>query len=147
LGVLALFIYVGIEILPMVSIINFARATFGDAPNLEGYSKWVTIGLVAGYLFEVIAIPKTIFQKKALVLFSFIGIASSILLITMPSKLAFYALILVNFANSLMWPAIWPLAIKDLGKFTKTGLSLLVMGIVGGSRYSLNIWCFGGYHL
>jgi MFS transporter, FHS family, L-fucose permease len=32
-----------------------------------------------------------------------------------------------------MWPAIWPLAIADLGKFTKTGASLLVMGIVGGA--------------
>lgn len=133
LGVLALFIYVGVETLPMVSIIDFAKATFGDMPNLEGYSKFVTIGLVAGYLFGVVAIPKIISQTKALVLFTCIGIASSVLLISMPPKWAFYALILVSFANSLMWPAIWPLAIKDLGKFTKTGSSLLVMGIVGGA--------------
>ena len=59
-------------------------------------------------------------------------IASTLLLVYLPSQYAFYALIFVSFANSLMWPAIWPLAIKDLGKFTKTGASLLVMGIVGG---------------
>ena len=43
------------------------------------------------------------------------------------------ALLLASFANSLMWPAIWPLAMKDLGKFTKVGASLLVMAIVGGA--------------
>ena len=132
LGAVALFFYVGIETLPMVSIIDFARATFGDVPNLAGYSKFVTIGLVTGYVFGVITIPRFISQTRALISFSFIGIASTLLLVYLPSKYAFYALIFVSFANSLMWPAIWPLAIKDLGKFTKIGASLLVMGIVGG---------------
>ncbi len=133
LGVLALFLYVGIETLPMASIIDFARATFGNVPNLEGYSKYVTIGLVLGYIFVVIAIPKFISQTKALVLFAVLGILSSLLLVYLPANFAFYALLLVSFSNSLMWPAIWPLAIADLGKFTKTGASLLVMGIVGGA--------------
>ena len=44
-----------------------------------------------------------------------------------------YSLVAIGFANSIMWGAIWPLAIADLGKFTKTGASLLVMGIVGGA--------------
>ena len=132
LGAVALFFYVGIETLPMVSIIDFARATFGDVPNLAGYSKFVTIGLVTGYVFGVITIPRFISQTRALISFSFIGIASTLLLVYLPSKYAFYALIFVSFANSLMWPAIWPLAIKDLGKFTKIGASILVMGIVGG---------------
>ena len=133
LGVLALFIYVGIETLPMVSIIDFAKATFPDATNLDGYAKFVTLGLVVGYLFGVITIPKYISQTTALIMFALIGIASSLILILAPAKLAFYAIVLISFANSLMWPAIWPLAIQDLGKFTKTGSSLLVMGIVGGA--------------
>ena len=66
-------------------------------------------------------------------MFAIIGIVSSLLLIYLPAKYAFYALLLTSFANSLMWPAIWPLAMIDLGKFTKTGASLLVMGIVGGA--------------
>jgi fucose permease len=133
LGVLALFVYVGIETLPMVSIIDFAKATFGDVQNLERYSKFVPIGLVAGYLFGVFTIPKLISQTKALILFSFIGIASSLLLVLLPANYVFYTIILVSFANSMMWPAIWPLAITDLGKFTKKGASWLVMGIVGGA--------------
>ena len=133
LGVLALFLYVGIETLPMASIIDFARATFGDAPNLEGYSKFVTLGLVAGYIFGVLTIPRYISQQKALVAFAIIGIIASMLLIYMPAKYAFFALLRASFANSLMWPAIWPLAMKDLGKFTKVGASFLVMAIFGGA--------------
>jgi len=133
LGVLALFLYVGIETLPMASIIDFARATFGEVDNLESYAKFVTMGLVAGYLFGVIAIPRFVSQTRALISFAILGILSTLLLIYLPPKFAFYALLLASFSNSLMWPAIWPLAIKDLGKFTKAGASLLVMAIVGGA--------------
>jgi len=133
LGVFALFLYVGIETLPMASIIDFARATFGDVDNLENYSRFVTIGLVAGYIFGVITIPRFISQQKALISFAILGIGSSMLLIYSPAQYAFYALLLISFSNSLMWPAIWPLALKDLGKFTKAGASLLIMAIVGGA--------------
>lgn len=133
LGVLALFLYVGIETLPMASIIDFARATFGDVDNLESYAKFVTMGLVAGYIFGVIAIPRFISQTKALISFAVLGILSTLLLIYLPPKFAFFALLFASFSNSLMWPAIWPLALKDLGKFTKAGASLLVMAIFGGA--------------
>jgi len=133
LGVFTLFLYVGIETLPMASIIDFARATFGDVPNLQGYSKFVTIGLVAGYIFGVIAIPRFISQQKALIAFAILGVGSTLLLIYLPAQYAFYALLFASFSNSLMWPAIWPLAMKDLGKFTKVGASFLVMAIVGGA--------------
>jgi FHS family L-fucose permease-like MFS transporter len=133
LGVLALFLYVGIETLPMASIIDFARATFGEVDNLESYAKFVTLGLVAGYLFGVIAIPRFVSQNRALISFAVLGVISTLLLVYLPPKFAFYALLLASFSNSLMWPAIWPLAIKDLGRFTKAGASLLVMAIVGGA--------------
>jgi FHS family L-fucose permease-like MFS transporter len=133
LGVAALFLYVGIETLPMASIIDFARATFGEVDNLESYAKFVTLGLVAGYLFGVVAIPRFISQTRALISFAVLGVISTLLLIYLPPRFAFYALLLASFSNSLMWPAIWPLAIKDLGRFTKAGASLLVMAIVGGA--------------
>lgn len=133
LGVVTLFLYVGIETLPMASIIDFAKATFGEVDNLQSYAKFVTLGLVTGYIFGVIAIPKFISQTRALIAFAVLGIISTLLLIYLPPKLAFYALLLASFSNSLMWPAIWPLAMKDLGKFTKAGASLLVMAIVGGA--------------
>lgn len=134
LGVAALFIYVGVETLPMVSIIGFAKAIFGEtAQNLDSFAMYVPLGLVLGYIFGVIMIPKYISQTAALKLFSWIGIVSVLFMIFLPGEYGVYCMALVGFANSLMWPAIWPLAIADLGKFTKTGASLLVMGIVGGA--------------
>lgn len=134
LGVLALFLYVGVETLPMVSIIGFAKAVFGEGmTNLEGYAKYVPIGMFVGYIFGVFMIPKIISQTSALKLFAIIGLAASFCVIFLPGEVGIYSLVAVGFANSIMWGAIWPLAIADLGKFTKTGASFLVMGIVGGA--------------
>ncbi len=133
LGVFTLFLYVGIETLPMASIIDFARASFPDASNHQDYSWFVTMGLVVGYVFGVIAIPRFVSQQKALVAFAILGVTASLLLIYLPPGYAFFALLLASFSNSLMWPAIWPLAMKDLGKFTKVGASLLVTAIFGGA--------------
>lgn len=134
LGVLALFLYVGVETLPMASIIGFAKAIFGDkVTNPEGYAKYVPIGMFIGYILGVIMIPRLISQSNALKLFAIIGLVASTLVVVVPGNIGIYCLIAVGFANSIMWGTIWPLAIADLGKFTKTGASLLVMGIVGGA--------------
>ena len=42
-------------------------------------------------------------------------------------------IVLLSFAHSFMWPAIWPLSLHSLGRFTKTGSALLIMGVVGGA--------------
>jgi MFS transporter, FHS family, L-fucose permease len=134
LGVIALFFYVGVETLPMASIIGFAKAIFGEnVANPEGYAKYVPIGMFVGYVFGVLMIPKIISQTNALKLFTSIGLVASLCVIFLPGEMGIYGLIAVGFANSILWGAIWPLAIADLGKFTKTGASLLVMGIVGGA--------------
>jgi len=134
LGVLALFFYVGVETLPMASIIGFAKAVFGESvANPEGYAKFVPIGMFVGYVFGVLMIPGIISQTSALKLFAIIGLAASFCVIFLPGEMGIYSLVAIGFANSIMWGAIWPLAIADLGKFTKTGASFLVMGIVGGA--------------
>lgn len=134
LGALALFFYVGVETLPMASIIGFAKAVFGEnVANPEGYAKYVPIGMFVGYVFGVVMIPRIISQTKALQLFTLIGLVASFCVILLPGEMALFGLIAIGFANSIMWGAIWPLAIVDLGRFTKTGSSLLVMGIVGGA--------------
>jgi len=134
LGVLALFMYVGVETLPMVSIIGFAKSVFGEGmTNPEAYAKYVPIGMFVGYIFGVLSIPKLISQQNALKLFTIIGLLAALSVIFLPGHLGIYAIVAIGFANSIMWGAIWPLAIADLGKFTKTGASLLVMGIVGGA--------------
>lgn len=133
LGVIALFFYVGVETLPMASVIDFAKLAFPSATDYTSFAKYVPLGLVVGYLFGVIMIPKFISQTKALILFTFIAIFSSLALIYLPGRYAIYCFLSLGFANSLMWPAIWPLSIDGLGSYTKKGASLLVMGIVGGA--------------
>jgi len=134
LGVLALFFYVGVETLPMASIIGFAKSVFGEnVANPESYAKYVPIGMFVGYVFGVLMIPKVISQTNALKLFTIIGLIAALCVIFLPGEMGIYGLIAVGFANSIMWGAIWPLAIADLGRFTKTGASILVMGIVGGA--------------
>lgn len=138
LGVLALFFYVGVETLPMVSIIGFAKTVFGEnVANPEGYAKFVPVGMFVGYIFGVLTIPKVISQTNALRLFAIIGLMASLGVVLLPGQMAIYSLMAIGFANSIMWGAIWPLAIADLGKLTKTGASLLVMGIVGGAVFPL----------
>lgn len=134
MGVLALFFYVGVETLPMASIIGFAKSVLGeDMANPEGYAKYVPIGMFIGYIFGATMIPKIISQTHALRLFTIIGLVASLCVIFIDGQWAVYSLVAIGFANSIMWGAIWPLAIADLGKFTKTGASMLVMGIVGGA--------------
>lgn len=133
IGVLALFFYVGVETLPMASILDYAKKVFPDSVNIAGFAKWVPIGMVIGYLFGVVAIPKYVSQRKALIGFTILGIVASLLIVFLPGNYGVYFLAFLGLANSLMWPAIWPLAIADLGKFTKIGSSLLVMAIVGGA--------------
>jgi fucose permease len=57
--------------------------------------------------------------------------------LTLPFDLSVFFIALLGLANAIMWPAIWPLAIAGLGKFTKIGSSLLIMGIAGGALLPL----------
>ncbi len=134
LGVVALFLYVGVETLPMVSIIGYANAIFGNSmDDPDSFLMIMPLGLVLGYLFGVLVIPKLISQTNVLILFSILGIVSALLLIYLSDENSIYTMALIGFSNSLMWPAIWPLSISDLGRFTKSGSALLVMGMVGGA--------------
>lgn len=134
LGAIALFIYVGVETLPMASAIDFANAIGLDNP--AQYSGIVSIGLVIGYIVSIFLL-QVMHQKKALILFTLIAIVASLCLILLPAQQAIYSLAALGFSHSLMWGAIWALAIDKLGKFTKAGSSILVMAIVGGAIFPL----------
>ena len=136
LGVLALFFYIGVEILPIASVIDFAKVVFGEGvENPEGFSRYVPIGMCVGYLFGVFMIPKIITHTRALRLFSVIGFVASLCVIFLPGRIAIYCLAAIGFANSIMWGTIWHLGLAGLGKFTKKGASFLVMSLVGAAVF------------
>ena len=134
LGAIALFVYVGVETLPMASTIDFAKAI--GLKNPEQYAAIEPVGLVIGYIFSIFLL-QVMKQKKALILFILIALTASVFLVYLPVEKAIYCLVGLGFAHSLMWGAIWALAIDKLGKFTKTGASLLVVAIVGGAIFPL----------
>ena len=129
-GAITLFIYVGVETLSMASVIDFANSIGLDSP--ASYSAFVPLGLVIGYITGIFLL-QWMSQGKALILFSVIALVSSVFLVTLPAKTAIYFLAGLGFSHSIMWGAIWGIAIDRLGKFTKSGASLLVVAIVGGA--------------
>lgn len=132
-GVLALFFYVGAEVISYDTFARFGEALGFPLETAKNFASYTGYGLLVGYILSIVAIPKYISQQKALAVASVL----SILLVTLAIFAKGYAAVtcfaLLGFSNAVMWPAIFPLAIDGLGKFTKTGSALLIMAIVGGA--------------
>uniref|UniRef100_UPI00321806E9 glucose/galactose MFS transporter n=1 Tax=uncultured Draconibacterium sp. TaxID=1573823 RepID=UPI00321806E9 len=133
LGVLALFIYVGVETISLGTLIDYAQSL--GLPNPEAYAWIAPVGMVLGYIGGIIFIPKYISQSQALRIVSSIAIFGALMVVLMPANISIYFIVFMALGCSLMWPALWPLAMTDLGKFTKTGSSLMVIAIVGGAVF------------
>jgi len=133
LGVFALFLYVGVEVIAGDTIISYGAAQ-GFALERAKFFTSLTLGaMIVGYLIGIVAIPKFIRQEKALQVSAVLGVLLAVAAVLTEGYTSVLCIALLGLANSLMWPAIWPLAIADLGRFTKIGSSLLIMGIAGGA--------------
>jgi len=131
LGVLAIFFDIGVEYIALGTINDYATILNLSSP--ASYVWFVSAGMVVGYLLGVFFIPKYMSQGMALLISTISGIVVTIMIVLLPVGISIYFVALLGLANALMWPAIWPLAIADLGKYTKMGSSLLVTGIIGGA--------------
>lgn len=131
LGALALFLYVGIETVALGSLVDYA--SWLGLKNAQLYAWISPIAMVIGYICGILFIPKYLSQEKALMICSALGISGAIFVPFVPAALSIWFVALMALGCSLIWPAIWPLAMTDLGKFTKSGSSLLVMAIAGGA--------------
>ncbi len=131
LGALTLFLYVGVETVSLSTLVDYANSM--GLPDPDQYAWIAPVGMVAGYIGGVLFIPKYLSQAAALKICALIAIAGSLLVVLTPASLSIWFIFLMALGCSLMWPALWPLAIADLGRFTKAGSSLLVIAIVGGA--------------
>jgi fucose permease len=93
--------------------------------------------MLVGYVIGTFTIPKFLSQQKALTISAVLGILFSICVFATKGYTAITFIALLGLANALMWPSIFPLAIAGLGRFTKTGSALLIMGIAGGALMPL----------
>ena len=135
IGFISLFCYVGVETLAMSSIVDYAN--YFQLPDPQLYTSFTVSGMILGYLIGILLIPKYLSQEKSLLICSVLGIISSCMILMPIGTISIYFVALLGLANSLLWPAIWPLAIKDLGELTKIGSSILVMAIAGGAIFPL----------
>lgn len=130
LGAFALFLYVGVETISLATATGYAKALELEGDN---YGFIPSIGMVVGYIAGVILIPKYLSQAAAMKFCAIIALIGSVLVAILPGVWSAYCIFFMALGCSLMWPALWPLAMADLGKFTKAGSSLLTMAIAGGA--------------
>jgi glucose/galactose transporter len=133
LGVLALFLYVGVEVMAGDTIGLFGQSQGLPLSETKSFTSMTLTAMIIGYVIGILTIPKFISQAKALAVSAVVGVLFSIAAIFTSGYIAVMFIALLGLANALMWPAIWPLAISGLGKFTKTGSALLIMSIAGGA--------------
>lgn len=101
------------------------------------FSIYSLIALTIGYFLGVMLIPKIISQKTSLMMSAILGLVFVIGALLTSGWVSISFIVLLSFAHSFMWPAIWPLALDSLGRFTKIASALLIMGIVGGALIPL----------
>lgn len=133
LGAICIFIYVGVEVMAGDVISIYGKAIGISLDEAKNFTSYTLRAMVVGYILGVIFIPKYIKQQTALALSAVLGIALSICAFAATGYTSISFIALLGFANALMWPAIFPLAIDGLGKFTKIGSAILIMGIAGGA--------------
>lgn len=133
LGVITLFLYVGVEVIAGDMIISYGNSLGIELSTARFLSQGTLAFMLIGYLIGIVTIPKYISQEKALRICATLGIIFSIGAILSSSYVSVGFIAALGLANSLMWPAIFPLAINGLGRFTKTGSAMLIMAVSGGA--------------
>lgn len=137
IGVVTLFLYVGVEVIAGDTIINYGASQGIPLSTAKFFTSFTLSAMLVGYLIGIICIPKYFSQQLALKVSSIVGIFFVLGAIFTSGYISVTCIAMLGLTNSLMWPAIWPLAIADLGRFTKIGSSMLIMAIGGGALLPL----------
>jgi glucose/galactose transporter len=133
LGVVCLFLYVGVEVMAGDAI-GLYGAGFGlPISATRIFTSYTLFAMLVGYVAGLLVIPRFVSQQSYLALSAALGVVLTIgaYLTSGYASVAFIASL--GFANAMMWPAIFPLAIHNLGRNTETGSALLIMAISGGA--------------
>ena len=133
LGVVCLFLYVGVEVMAGDAI-GVYGASFGlplDATRL--FTSYTLAAMMVGYVVGLVAVPRYVSQERYLALSAALGVALTVLATLSHGYTSVACIAVLGFANAMMWPAIFPLAVRGLGSHTETGSALLIMAIAGGA--------------
>ena len=133
LGVLTLFVYVGVEVIAGDTIIAYGTSLGFPAADAKFFTTFTLLAMVFTYALGIFLIPKYINQAFALKASAVLGIVFTFGIVFTSGYISILFVAALGIANALVWPAVWPLTLKGLGKFTKTASALLIMAISGGA--------------
>ncbi|MGC1241414.1 MAG: sugar MFS transporter [Chryseosolibacter sp.] len=133
LGILAIFLYVGVEVMAGDTIISYGTSLGIEMSTARFLSQLTLAFMLVGYIIGIFTIPKYLSQSYALRLSAILGVIFTIGAVVTDGFVSVTFIAMLGLANALMWPAIFPLAIDGLGRFTKIASGLLVMAISGGA--------------
>src|SRR6186713_140587 len=150
LGAVAIFLHVGTQVIAIDTIIGYANSMNVPLMEAKSFPSYTLFATICGYIIGIITIPKYISQVTALRFCTLLGMVLTLLIIFTHGQASFlehttdvsiWFVVLLGLANSLVWAGIWPLALDGLGRFTKLGASVLIMGLCGNAILPL----FYGY--
>jgi MFS transporter, FHS family, L-fucose permease len=135
-GVLAQFFYVGAQVGVASFVIRFAQYSMPGLPEKQAanYLKLHLLGFMIGR-FAGSAMMKRIAASRLLSLFGMSALICLTVVLLGTGVAPMWALVLLGFFHSIMFPTIFALSLKHLGLHTKLGSSLLVMSIIGGAVF------------
>ncbi|HMR18701.1 MAG TPA: sugar MFS transporter [Sphingobacterium sp.] len=142
LGAVAIFIHVGAQIISIDTIISYAGSMGLSLTEAKVFPSYTLAMAIVGYFVGISLIPRYISQTNMLRLVTILGAVLSLLIVFMKGEVTFlghsvdvsiWFIVLLGLSNSLTWAGIWPLALDGLGRFTKVGASLLIMGLCGNA--------------
>jgi len=133
LGVLTLFVYVGAEVIAGDTIIAYGISLGIPVGEAKFFTTLTLMAMVATYALGVFLIPKYVSQGTALKVSATLGLIFSVCILLTTGFTSVLFVAALGIANALVWPAVWPLTLDGLGKFTKTASALLIMAISGGA--------------
>jgi fucose permease len=150
LGAIAIFLHVGTQVIAIDTVIGYAGSMNIQLMEAKIFPSFTLAATIFGYIVGIICIPKYISQVNALRICTILGLLFSFGILVTSGQVELAGLnvdisicfvVLLGLANSLIWAGIWPLALDGLGKFTKIGASILIMGLCGNAILPL----FYGY--
>lgn len=142
LGAFAIFIHVGTQVIAIDTIIPYAQSMNIPLMEAKVFPSYTLFATICGYILGIICIPRFISQVTVLRLCTILGALFTLSIIFARSEVTFlghdtdisiWFVVLLGLANSLVWAGIWPLALDGLGKFTKLGASIMIMGLCGNA--------------
>ncbi|MEG2071268.1 MAG: glucose/galactose MFS transporter, partial [Bacteroidales bacterium] len=128
-----LFFYVGAEVISIDYLVRYGSYHGLPLWISKNFGVYALLALIVGYLVGIVTVPRFISQRKALIIQLLLAIVLVMVALTTNGLVSIVAIICLSFAHAIMWPAIWPLSIHHLGKYTELGSAFLIMAIAGGA--------------